>query len=147
MSQDLILNVTVPPECEVGSIINVLFEGKYYQVTVPAGAPGKTIEVTVPATEQTPANDAATTTGGGAGPAAEAPFDQVATETDTKNAQVAIQPKYVVGGAVIGTVGLLIVMPVVGAIVVIGELLLLEYIHLMALLVEYVYMLEYQTIN
>ena len=55
MSQDLILNVTVPAECEVGSTINVLFEGKYYQVTVPSGAPGRTIEVTVPATEQTAA--------------------------------------------------------------------------------------------
>ena len=77
MSQDLTLNATVPAECEIGSTINVLFEGKYYQVTVPSGAPGKTIEVTVPATEQTAALSsgeiestsaaAAATTGGGGG--------------------------------------------------------------------------------
>ena len=53
--------------------------------------------------------------------AADGAADQVATETDSKNAQVAVQPKYVVGGAVIGTVGLLIVAPIVGAIVVIGK--------------------------
>jgi hypothetical protein len=123
MSQDLVLNVTVPAECEIGSVINVLFEGKYYQVTVPEGAPGKTIEVTVPASEQQAsqlassgdsAADSPAATGGGGGGA------EPSLDTKVEETQVAMPSKYALGGAAIGTIGLFILSPIIGCITVIG---------------------------
>ena len=42
------LQVDIPHSCEVGSTINVQYEGKYYQIIVPAGAPGNSIQVILP---------------------------------------------------------------------------------------------------
>ena len=42
------LQVNIPHDCEVGSTINVEYEGKYYQVIIPQNAPGSSIQVVLP---------------------------------------------------------------------------------------------------
>lgn len=47
-SETITLQVEIPLTCQVGSIINVLFEGNYYEVIVPEGSPGTSIQVVLP---------------------------------------------------------------------------------------------------
>lgn len=46
-SQSVSLSVDIPADCNAGSTINVLYEDKYYEIVVPEGGPGKTIQVII----------------------------------------------------------------------------------------------------
>jgi len=45
--QDVVLSVSVPESCAVGTAINVEYDGKYYCIEVPEGGPGNTIQVMI----------------------------------------------------------------------------------------------------
>lgn len=48
MSDSVLLNVDIPANVEVGSSITVSYEDKYFEIVVPEGGPGQTIQVAIP---------------------------------------------------------------------------------------------------
>lgn len=106
---ETILHVNIPADVAVGTCINVQYEGRYYEVIVPEGAPGNQIQVTVPYIE--PSSSASE--GGGSSSAVEENAKKE-KETDASGAPVKPNNEAIMmgGAAAVVGIGALCVAPV-----------------------------------
>uniref|UniRef100_A0A7S0XBN5 Uncharacterized protein n=1 Tax=Chromulina nebulosa TaxID=96789 RepID=A0A7S0XBN5_9STRA len=105
ISDTITLEVAIPDNVEVGSTVNVLYEGNYYQILVPENAPGKSIQVVLP---NIPIIDANTST------------EELELEYNTENKKSSNRSYAVAAGVAGAVIGTILVGPLVTGAVVIG---------------------------
>lgn len=101
--EEIVLHVSVPSTCQVGSKINVMYEGKYYEVVVPPNGPGNTIQVSITLPDES------------------TPVEVSSTPQVQSKPMVSSDPTVVAAAAVTGAVvGSLILGPLLTGAVIIG---------------------------
>lgn len=104
------LNVAIPPNCEVGSQISVCYEDNYYEIVVPPGGPGETIQVAIPLAVVDPTKSESAIKVDDSAVLATSPEQPKKLSTDTKMALAGVGAGVIVGSLILGPL-------VIGAVV------------------------------
>lgn len=102
MSDSVLLNVDIPANIEVGSSITVAYGDKYFEIIVPEGGPGQTIQVAIPV--ETLAEAQAVEADGTVETAKDSSDDPAAVSSGVKKMGLAAGAGVVVGALILGPV-------------------------------------------